>query len=73
MDYVWGTGIPINDEQALCQDRWVNQGILGKMLQELRDDTLEYEESERNRNESNMITTYNDTANAAESTCVTDK
>ena len=67
MDYVWGTGIPINDNEALCHKRSVNQGILGEMLQELLDDTLEYKESERVRNESNMITSKN----VAESTKVT--
>ena len=47
MDYIWGTGIPINDPDPLCSDRWANQGILGEVLQELRDDYIEYEESLR--------------------------
>ena len=34
-DYIWGTGIPLGDEDALRQEKWVNQGILGEMLQEL--------------------------------------
>ena len=33
-DEVLGTGIPINDEQALDKDRWINQGILGEILEE---------------------------------------
>ena len=35
MDYVWGTGVPLHEDNALNQERWVNQGILGEMLQEL--------------------------------------
>ena len=36
LDETWGTGIPINDLQALKQNRWINQGILGEILEELR-------------------------------------
>ena len=46
-DYIWGTGIPITDDDPLCRDKWANQGILGEMLQKLRDDYIEYEESQR--------------------------
>ena len=35
MDYVWGTGVPLHEDNALNQERWMNQGILGEMLQEL--------------------------------------
>ena len=55
-DYIWGTGIPISDEQALHQERWANQGILGEMLQELRDDYIEYEESQRRTHASELHT-----------------
>ena len=43
MDYVWGTSVPLHEDNVLNQERWVNQGILGEMLQELRDDWIEYE------------------------------
>ena len=34
-DELWGTGVLINDPQALKQNRWINQGILGEMLEDI--------------------------------------
>ena len=36
-DRIWGTGIPLNDDKALDQTQWHNQGILGELLTEIRD------------------------------------
>ena len=36
-DRIWGTGIPLNDDKALDQTHWYNQGILGELLTEIRD------------------------------------
>ena len=35
-DKDWGTGIPITDDRCLKPDQWANQGILGKILEEVR-------------------------------------
>ena len=40
LDEIWGTGVPINDQQALNSDRWINQGILGKILEEIRNEYI---------------------------------
>ena len=34
-DRFWGTGIPLNDDKALDQTQWHNQGILGELLTEI--------------------------------------
>ena len=36
-DRLWGTGIHLNDDKALDQTYWYNQGILGEVLTEIRD------------------------------------
>ena len=35
-DKDWGTGIPIVDDRCLKPDQWANQGILGIILEEVR-------------------------------------
>ena len=35
-DKDWGTGIPMTDDRCLKPDQWANQGILGKILEEVR-------------------------------------
>ena len=35
VDEIWGTGVPITDPQALKHNRWINQGILGEILEEI--------------------------------------
>ena len=35
-DPLWGTGVPLNDPQCLNTKYWKNQGLLGTMLQEIR-------------------------------------
>ena len=35
LDQIWGTGVPLHDDQVLNQHNWVGQGILGKILEEI--------------------------------------
>ena len=35
-DTLWGTGIPIEDEKCLDESLWYNQGIMGKILEDIR-------------------------------------
>ena len=36
-DEVWGSGIPLHNDDCLTVQKWTSQGILGEILQELRD------------------------------------
>ena len=38
-DKLWGTGLPLNDANALKPAYWANQGLLGEILIEIRDST----------------------------------
>ena len=38
LDQTWETGVPLYDEQAVNQYHWMGQGILGKILEEIRDE-----------------------------------
>ncbi|MCG8621437.1 MAG: NADAR family protein, partial [Proteobacteria bacterium] len=35
-DPVWGTGVPLHDEDSLNPAKWNNQGILGEILEDIR-------------------------------------
>ena len=35
LDKLWGTGLSLNDPNALKPSRWINQGLLGKILTEI--------------------------------------
>ena len=35
-DYLWGTGVPLNDPQCLTEKCWKGQGLQGIMLQEIQ-------------------------------------
>ena len=35
-DYLWGTGVQLNDPQCLTEECWKGQGLQGIMLQEIR-------------------------------------
>ena len=35
-DRVWGTGITLGNPECLNRDRWISQGILGELLEEVR-------------------------------------
>ena len=36
-DTVWGCGLTLQDENCLRKTKWTNQGIMGEILQEIRD------------------------------------
>ena len=40
-DRLWGTGIPLNDANCLDSSRWFNQGIMGQILEGIRNNALE--------------------------------
>ena len=37
---LWGTGYPLSNDDCLQSDNWVNQGILGEILEEIREEEL---------------------------------
>lgn len=37
-DNFWGTGVPLNDPDCLNTTKWVNPGVLGEILEEIRDE-----------------------------------
>ena len=54
VDEIWGTGVFINDHQALNCDRWINQGILGEILEEIRNDYISTDNTSQSRDISAM-------------------
>ena len=36
-DSMWGTGLPLNNPHSTDPTHWKNQGLLGKILMEIRD------------------------------------
>ena len=36
-DRLWGIGIPLNNQDLLKPSKWANQGILGEILEEIRE------------------------------------
>ena len=39
-DRLWGTGIPLSDPACLDYAKWISQGILGQILERIRDEVL---------------------------------
>ena len=39
-DRLWATGIPLNDLNCLDDTKWIGQGILGQMLESIRNDQI---------------------------------
>ena len=37
-DRLWGTGLPLSDPDCLDHSKWINQGILGKLLEDIRNE-----------------------------------
>ena len=37
-DPVWGCGMPLKDDECLNQTKWTSQGIMGQMLEEIREE-----------------------------------
>ena len=40
-DRLWGTGIPLNDPNCLDSSKWINQGIMGQILEGIRNNVLQ--------------------------------
>ena len=40
-DRLWGTGIPLNDPNCLNSSKWINQGIMGQILEGIRNNVLQ--------------------------------
>ena len=36
-DQLWGTGINLNRNDCLMQEKWISPGILGRILEKVRD------------------------------------
>ena len=39
-DRLWGTGIPLGDPLCLDTSKWISQGIMGQILENIRDEAL---------------------------------
>ena len=39
-DRLWATGLPLSDPSCLDETKWLSQGILGRMLESIRNDQL---------------------------------
>ena len=39
-DRLWGTGVPLGDPDCLDPTKWISQGILGQILEYIRDEVL---------------------------------
>ena len=37
-DCLWATGIPLNDPTCLDETKWISPGILGQMLERIRNE-----------------------------------
>ena len=43
-DHLWGTGLSLGDPQCLDHTKWISQGILGQILEDIRN---EFKQQER--------------------------
>ena len=41
-DRLWGTGLPLADPACLDTSKWTSQGIMGQILENIRDEALHY-------------------------------
>ena len=39
-DGLWGTGVPLGDPECLDQTKWISQGILGQILECIREEVV---------------------------------
>ena len=46
-DRLWGTGIPLNDPTCLDPQKWFNQGIMGQILEGIRNETLQIQHQQQ--------------------------
>ena len=72
-DSVWGCGKPLSDELCLNKSLWINQGIMGEMLESIRQSlktstpsTLDSSSSSSSSSSSDSSSSDSDTADTAE-------
>ena len=46
-DKLWGTGIPLNDTTCLDPQKWFTQGIMGQILESIRNETLQIQHQQQ--------------------------
>ena len=46
-DRLWGTGIPLHDPLCLDCQKWVTQGIMGQILEGIRNEALQIQEPQQ--------------------------
>ena len=39
-DRLWGTGLPLSDPDCLNRSKWISQGILGQILEDIRNEFI---------------------------------
>ena len=54
-DRLWGTGIPLNDPTCLDPEKWVSQGIMGQILEDIRYEALTKQPNPHNVNINNIL------------------
>ena len=47
-DRLWGTGLPLSDPDCLDRSKWISQGILGQILEDIRN---EFKEADRHHSQ----------------------
>ena len=40
-DQLWGTGVNLNRDDCLNSEKWISPGILGKILEGIRDSNMQ--------------------------------
>ena len=70
-DPVWGCGMPLKDDDCLNSTKWTSQGIMGEMLEEIRDDLKAVLQTSTNLGETSVqessTTDPNDTSSSSSS------
>ena len=46
-DRLWGTGIPLNDPTCLDPQKWINQGIMGQILEGIHNEALQIQQQQQ--------------------------
>ena len=57
-DRLWGTGLPLSDPDCLDGTKWISQGILGQILEDIQN---EFENADRRYSQPATISTANQT------------
>ena len=45
-DRLWGTGVNLNCDDCLNSEKWISPGILGKILERIRDSNMQNQETD---------------------------